>query len=117
MLRKTIVAGLVSLVSLVSTEALPAIASYPATQWSGTRFNASKDVCVSNATAALQANKFSEINSSGINVYGHTAQAVATIFCTPSNNAIYLIVVVSSNNSQEAERLHNQIRQKILTLK
>jgi hypothetical protein len=89
MLRKTIVAGLVSLVSLVSTEALPAIASYPATQWSGTRFNASKDVCVSNATAALQANKFSEINSSGINVYGHTAQTVATIFCTPSNNAIY----------------------------
>lgn len=116
MLRK-IVAGLVSLASLVFTEALPAIAAYPALQWSGTRFNASQDVCVSNATTALQAYKFSEINLSGINVYGHTSQAVATIFCSPSKDGIYLIVVVSSNNSQEAERLHNNIRQKILTLK
>lgn len=114
---RNIVAGLVSLTSLVCTGALPAIAAYPALQWSGTRFNASRDVCVSNATAALRAYKFSEINSSGINVYGHTSEAVATIFCSPSKDAIYLIVVISSNNSQEAEQLHNQIRQKILTLK
>lgn len=114
---RNIIAGLVSLASLVMAETLPAIAAYPALQWSGTRFNASQDVCVSNANAALQAYKFSEINSSGINVYGHTSEAVATIFCSPSKDAIYLIVIVSSNNSQQAERLHNNIRQKILTFK
>jgi|SRR5436305_5852189 len=90
----------------------------PAIQWGGMNLPTSVGNCLGRANKALGDAGVSNTQQSAWQWYGQRNGAAVLVACSPlSNTSSYLVVMASSDDSNEAELLRNDVRARIAAMR
>lgn len=100
--------------SILSLSA-PGLAA-PAVHWGSTTLNRSASACIGEAYGVLTTQEgLQNVRRTGSSVSGANGSVSVVVYCVPqTGNSSYLIVFASSDDSQAAANMRNDVRTKII---